>query len=323
MTNLLNGLNTFLGFPNDWIPDLIDDLEVYLFALFAVVAAAGVGYAIFLGYTLAASEDEGKRAQAKSRIMATVGGIMAIVLLTLLFLSPKFRDGLSGNEQRDNAEWRLEIVNAHYCRVCSEWQWTAGAIGAFGLYRRPPDPKRGGFDAGVNRSLEVLFSDTDSIKIQIISWTTNPCPGGTGGVPSAAACPGGANCLGASCPVDNRGVLADNSTKAIMNAPGQPPIEFFPHDHPRAGEYMSGGEVRAQVVGAPITTSGGMDTSGMGPTGTMLQTSGTGVIQISVQFFDSASGSMTRGSFQQAVPLTVIRLVNNYCTFPPNHVKAT
>jgi murein DD-endopeptidase MepM/ murein hydrolase activator NlpD len=64
-----------------------------LMAIFAVVGALSVGYAIFLGYQLAKSEDESKRKQAKSRILKTVAGLFLITVLVSVVIG-EFTAGL-------------------------------------------------------------------------------------------------------------------------------------------------------------------------------------------------------------------------------------
>jgi len=234
--------------PNDWGRVLVEDLEVYLIAFFAVVGGIGIGYGIYLGIILATSEDEGKRSQVKSRIAMTVGGVIVITLLTVLFMSDTFRDGITGNMGgRDNAEWRLELNegSTRFCRTCNEWQWRTGSNLDITLWRRPPHPQGGGF----NPDAEARFTDNNSVIIQVLSW-----------------------------------------------------------------EPVTGGG--APVVGTHgrVTLSGGIDTSEMGTTGRRLTNSGAGVVQISIQFFESTHGSPARGTFQLAIPMLVVRVVPAFCT---------
>jgi hypothetical protein len=63
-------------------------LQTFLIALFAIVGALAGGYAIFLGINLAKAEDEGKRKQAKGRIMKAVAGLFIVVLLVSVMVVP-------------------------------------------------------------------------------------------------------------------------------------------------------------------------------------------------------------------------------------------
>jgi len=74
----------------NFMEEFRDDLLPYLVVIFALVAAASVGYAIFLGLQLAKAEDEGKRKQAKKRIMSTLAGLFIVVILftTLMVWDP-------------------------------------------------------------------------------------------------------------------------------------------------------------------------------------------------------------------------------------------
>ena len=79
-----------MGGQADWALDLLDDIWPILIAVFAVVGAVATAYAIYLGVLLAKAEDEGKRQQAKSRIIKTTVGIFIILVLTTTLFNPLF-----------------------------------------------------------------------------------------------------------------------------------------------------------------------------------------------------------------------------------------
>jgi len=87
------GITKFFG-AADWALNLIDEIGIYLIVLFSVVGAAAVGYAIYLGILLAKAEDEGKRKEAKSRIIKTVSGLFIIVILTTTLFNPAFYNAI-------------------------------------------------------------------------------------------------------------------------------------------------------------------------------------------------------------------------------------
>jgi len=70
----------------NWATRLVFDLQPYLYVIFALVAAVSVGYAVYLGFMLAKAEDEGKRKQAKSRIIKTLAGLFIIMVLSTFIL---------------------------------------------------------------------------------------------------------------------------------------------------------------------------------------------------------------------------------------------
>lgn len=81
--------------------DLVTVLSRVLIAVFALVAAIGIGYAIYLGFLLAKAEDSEKRKQAKSRIVKTLFGLFSIIILTSAFISNSFfRDIFMGTRDR-------------------------------------------------------------------------------------------------------------------------------------------------------------------------------------------------------------------------------
>lgn len=105
MISLLNGLIKFLG-TNNWLSDLVDDLKPILMVLFSAVAAAGIAYAVYLGFLLAKAEDQGKRKEAKSRIYKTLLGILIIaVLLATTFVDTSFLTNLESNNRDQDKEW--------------------------------------------------------------------------------------------------------------------------------------------------------------------------------------------------------------------------
>jgi H+/Cl- antiporter ClcA len=85
------GIINFLGSEQaNWALDLMEDILPIMLAIFAVIGAVATGYAIYLGTMLAKAEDEGKRKQAKSRIVKTVVGIFIILVLASTLFNPLF-----------------------------------------------------------------------------------------------------------------------------------------------------------------------------------------------------------------------------------------
>ncbi len=69
----------------EWVVDLFKYLDPILYALMAVVAAAGTIYAIVLGVNLARAEDQSKRDEAKKRLITTLIAVAVVVLLVIFF----------------------------------------------------------------------------------------------------------------------------------------------------------------------------------------------------------------------------------------------
>lgn len=65
--------------------DLFNVLYPILYAILAVVGAAGIIYAIVLGVNLARAEDQSKRDEAKKRLITTLIAIAITVALVIFF----------------------------------------------------------------------------------------------------------------------------------------------------------------------------------------------------------------------------------------------
>ena len=76
---------TFDGTDFAWVASLFDYLGPILYAIMAVVAAAGAVYAIVLGVNLARAEDQSKRDEAKKRLITTLVAIAITVALVIFF----------------------------------------------------------------------------------------------------------------------------------------------------------------------------------------------------------------------------------------------
>lgn len=68
-----------------WVVQLFQYLSPILYAILAVVGAAGVIYSIVLGVNLAKAEDQSKRDEAKKRLITTVIAVAVTVVLIIFF----------------------------------------------------------------------------------------------------------------------------------------------------------------------------------------------------------------------------------------------
>ena len=68
-----------------WVDDLFNVLYTILYAILAVVGAAGIIYAIVLGVNLARAEDQSKRDESKKRLITTLIAIAITVALVIFF----------------------------------------------------------------------------------------------------------------------------------------------------------------------------------------------------------------------------------------------
>jgi len=118
----------------DWALDLLDGIGVYLIVFSAVVGALAVGYAIYLGLLLAKAEDEGKRKQAKSRMVKTLAGLFIIVILATTLFNPMFYEAvLRGTTDRGervtisgapiNANNRYEVAVGRTIALSVDYAW--------------------------------------------------------------------------------------------------------------------------------------------------------------------------------------------------------
>jgi hypothetical protein len=128
----MNGVLNFLA-SAEWPRVLMRELRPFLIVIFAIMGAAGTGYAIYLGFMLAKAEDESKRQAAKKRIFMTVSGLFIITILVTVFVDTAFFNAVfMGTTDRDLEEnqkdddgpgiWHLMISgsdgNTRIC-VCS------------------------------------------------------------------------------------------------------------------------------------------------------------------------------------------------------------
>ena len=92
---MLNFISSMLGynwetnFPAGsdlhWVAQVYKYLGPILYAIMAVVGAAGVIYSIVLGVQLAKAEDQSKRDEAKKRLITTVIAVAVTVVLIIFF----------------------------------------------------------------------------------------------------------------------------------------------------------------------------------------------------------------------------------------------
>ena len=89
MMNLISMLGGWkdISWPSQysWLPQLFTVLYPLLYAIMAVVGAAGAVYAIVLGINLARAEDQSKRDEAKKRLITTIIAVAVTILLVVFF----------------------------------------------------------------------------------------------------------------------------------------------------------------------------------------------------------------------------------------------
>lgn len=92
MMNLLNRIGMLLaenannlpeGF--EWVQQIVDAIDIVLWPLLIVVAAAGTIYAIVIGVTMAKADSTEKREEAKKRLINVIIGIAVTIALILFF----------------------------------------------------------------------------------------------------------------------------------------------------------------------------------------------------------------------------------------------
>ena len=69
-----------------WLQQLFDVLNPILYAIMAVVGAAGAIYAIILGVNLAKAEDTSKRDEAKKHLITVLIAVAVTIALVLFFI---------------------------------------------------------------------------------------------------------------------------------------------------------------------------------------------------------------------------------------------
>ncbi len=93
MSNLLSKMGMLLydwsqvgnGTEYLWLEDLFNVLNPILYAIMAVVGAAGAIYAIILGVNLAKAEDTSKRDEAKKHLITVLIAVAVTIALVLFF----------------------------------------------------------------------------------------------------------------------------------------------------------------------------------------------------------------------------------------------
>ena len=68
-----------------WVDDLFTYLYPVLYAILAVVGAAGIIYAVYLGINLARADDQTKRDEAKKRLVYTLVAVAVVLVLVIFF----------------------------------------------------------------------------------------------------------------------------------------------------------------------------------------------------------------------------------------------
>ena len=81
---LLNDDGTIIA-GYEWVYQLFTYLSPILYAIMAVVGAAGAIYAIVLGINLARAEDQSKRDEAKKHLIYTLIAVAVTVVLVIFF----------------------------------------------------------------------------------------------------------------------------------------------------------------------------------------------------------------------------------------------
>ena len=107
MLQVLGRISTLLGKFNfgendskfNWLNQLYKYLGPVLWAIMAIVGAAGAIYAIILGVNLARAEDQSKRDEAKKRLVTTLIAVGVTIALVIFFntLLPMIIDAFAGD----------------------------------------------------------------------------------------------------------------------------------------------------------------------------------------------------------------------------------
>ena len=67
-----------------WLKNVTDAIDMLLYPILALVATAGIIYAVVLGVNLAKAESTEKREEAKKRMINAIIGFVSIIALVLL-----------------------------------------------------------------------------------------------------------------------------------------------------------------------------------------------------------------------------------------------
>ncbi len=95
----------------EWVGSILDALDTILWPILALVAAAGIIYAIYLGVELAKAESSDKQDEAKKRIinaLIAIAVIAALILLMKLVIS--LLPGWLGAEQSSSMMTWLNMM---------------------------------------------------------------------------------------------------------------------------------------------------------------------------------------------------------------------
>lgn len=92
LANLIMNGKTFLGqweFAEQfvWVQNILDAINFVLVPIMAVVAGAGIIWAIVLGVQMARADSQDKRDESKKRLISLIVGIVIVVVLIVFFLS--------------------------------------------------------------------------------------------------------------------------------------------------------------------------------------------------------------------------------------------
>ena len=68
-----------------WVKTIINSINTILVPILAIVAAAGIIWAIVLGVNMARADSTDKREEAKKRLIGLVVGIVILVVLIIFF----------------------------------------------------------------------------------------------------------------------------------------------------------------------------------------------------------------------------------------------
>jgi small-conductance mechanosensitive channel len=97
LANLILRASSFMGakkwqdYQNDpqwgWVYNIVNAVYTILGPILAIVAAAGVIWAIVLGINMARADSQDKRDEAKKRLISLIVGIVILVVLIVFFYS--------------------------------------------------------------------------------------------------------------------------------------------------------------------------------------------------------------------------------------------
>ena len=112
MLSLLNKIAMMLvdlpeGF--EWVENILGAIDLVLWPILIVVAAAGTIYSVVIGVTMARADSTEKREEAKKRLVNVIIGIVVVIALILFFrLLPEILVALLGEPEAPAAIFRLK-----------------------------------------------------------------------------------------------------------------------------------------------------------------------------------------------------------------------